>query len=642
MDVWTIGEIDSYGFDKRAYETEDTPFLTLFTMYGADKNSSTYLQAANLLKEHARSAGVSARNFDALLNAHRKDWMKKQSGSAQPVMEVVAQPEVHFTEFGENEPGSVCCGRWQTDGHRVFMIDTHGQVAVACPHPILPLKRLTNVDTGLEKVEIWFKNGKRWKSVIVDNSMIASSMKIVGLSDYGIIVTSETAKLLVSYLKDCKVYGAEQIENVQSVSRLGHIKGYGFSPYCEGLTFDGENAYKRIYESIQPHGDYQIWKEHIAEVRRIRRNEQGEIVDRARLGARLVIDAAFASAILHELGDLSFFVHLWGVESGTGKTVALMCAASVWADPAEGKYIQSFNSTNVGLERYAAFFNNLPMIIDETQLVRRKGGMDLQTKIYELAQGVGRTRGNRNGVDVTSSWKTCFITSGETPITQSNDGAGAMNRVIEIETESGHPIIEDGHKTAEIVRKNYGHAGKEWADLIESDDEEFHTELKLLYDTAFQYLQEQGITGKQAMACAALYATDLMISGYIFNATEQGNYLDPSDLLDYLKTKEDIDINRRAYEFLRGWIASNINKFQGRNGEAALSIETYGRLGNRSTLIISTVYKQVLQDNGYHPGALSKWMKEKGLLVLNPKNGSIAVSKSINGKSINCIEIIDE
>ena len=641
MDSWTIGDLAQEGYDKASYEQGNAPFVALFTFFGTDENNPDYLKSVNAMRDHAKVVGVAKRDFNQLLKAHRLDWISKNANGSSQNVEIVERPETHFTQFGDGEPGSVCCGMWQTDGQRVYMIDKDGRFLVACPHPILPLRRLVNVDTGIEKTEIWFKNGRKWKSAVVENSMIASAMKIVGLADLGVVVTNESAKLLVSYLAACKVNGNDQIEVVQSVSRLGHINGYGFSPYCEGLAFDGDPAYRRIYESIKPHGDYQIWKDHISEIRRIYRNASGEIVNKARLGARLVIDASFASAILQELGDLSFFVHLWGVESGTGKTVALMCAASVWADPSEGKYIQSFNSTSVGLERYAAFFNNLPMIIDETQLAKRKGGIDLSTKIYELSQGTGRTRGNKTGIDATASWKTCFITSGETPITQESDGAGALNRAIEIETESGSPIIEDGHKTAEIVRVNYGHAGREWAKLIESDDEMFHKEIKIAYDAAFDYLQEQGITGKQAMACSALYATDLAISGYIFGDAERGNFLDPSDLLDYLKTKESVDINLRAYEFLRNWIAANVSRFQGRNMEPPIGAETYGRLRPKSVWINMQYYNSALLENGYNPRALTAWLKSKGLLVMSP-NGKTSYNRSVNGRSANCIEILDE
>ena len=174
-----------------------------------------------------------------------------------------------------------------------------------------------------------------------------------------------------------------------SVGRLGYIDGEGFSPYVDGLVFDGDAAFKHMFQSVRASGSYDEWKRTIQSVR------AGSVA------AKIVIAASFASALVHPLGGLPFFVHLWGAESGTGKTVALMAAASVWADPQIGRYIQTFNSTNVGHERLAAFLNSLPVIIDELQLakdVRGKSTFD----VYKLAEGVGKTRGNRNGgIDIT-------------------------------------------------------------------------------------------------------------------------------------------------------------------------------------------------------------------------------------------------
>ena len=84
--------------------------------------------------------------------------------------------------------------------------------------------------------------------------------------------------------------------------------------------------------------------------------------------AKIILAASFASVLLEPLGCLPFFVHLWGVDSGTGKTVALMVAASVWGDPAIGNYVKTFDGTVVGLEKTAAFLNELPLCLDELQL----------------------------------------------------------------------------------------------------------------------------------------------------------------------------------------------------------------------------------------------------------------------------------
>jgi uncharacterized protein (DUF927 family) len=113
--------------------------------------------------------------------------------------------------------------------------------------------------------------------------------------------------------------------------------------------------------------------------------------------------------------------------------VALMLAASVWGDPALGSYTQTFNATQVGQERTAAFLNHLPLCIDELQLTKDSKGRS-SFDVYQLAQGVGRARGKRNGgIELTPTWSCCILTTGESPLTSVSSGAGAVNRVIDIE-----------------------------------------------------------------------------------------------------------------------------------------------------------------------------------------------------------------
>lgn len=69
------------------------------------------------------------------------------------------------------------------------------------------------------------------------------------------------------------------------------------------------------------------------------------------------------------------------------------------------------------------------MCLDELQLAKNLRGRT-NFDVYKLAQGVGRTRGNRSGgIDLTPTWRNCILTTGESPLTSLASGAGAVNRV---------------------------------------------------------------------------------------------------------------------------------------------------------------------------------------------------------------------
>ena len=148
----------------------------------------------------------------------------------------------------------------------------------------------------------------------------------------------------------------------------------------------------------------------------------------------------------------------------THNTVGLMLAASVWANPAMGAYVKSFNSTNVGLEMYAGFCNSLPLCIDELQVIKNRKTFD--DTIYMLAEGVGRNRGAKSGgLQKIQTWSNCTITTGEMPISNGSSGGGAVNRVIEIDCKD-EKLFADPRGVVDVIRQNYGFAGREFVEQL--------------------------------------------------------------------------------------------------------------------------------------------------------------------------------
>ena len=86
---------------------------------------------------------------------------------------------------------------------------------------------------------------------------------------------------------------------------------------------------------------------------------------------KFLLAASFSSVLVQVLGGLPFFVDLWGETEG-GKTVSLMVAASVWANPDESRYIGDFKTTDVALEAKADMLNHLPMFLDDTSKTSAK------------------------------------------------------------------------------------------------------------------------------------------------------------------------------------------------------------------------------------------------------------------------------
>ena len=571
--------------------------------------------AYNKLAKNANAVGV--KRFNKLWNSFVKESEPKNQSKVIDMCEK--------TNFS-GQPIELRSGVWKATDDGIYKDGQNGESIVASACPITITKIVTDIDTGEQKVELAYSKCHRWQRKIVPKSVIANARKIVDLVSFGISVTSETAKNLVDYLFNLENLNMDLIPEVESVSRLGMIPGVGFSPYIPDVTFD-DNDYKNAYNSIQPYGKFESWL-------KLFRGLRGTNVE-----LRIVIASAFASVLVSPLHINPFFVHIWSGESGSGKTVALMCAASVWGNPDHqgNAYIQTFNATQVGLERTAAFFNHCPYMIDELQLLKDSHGRNKFDIVYLLSEGRGRTRGNKTGgIDVTPTWANCIITTGETPLTASSSGAGAINRVISIECSPDKPIITDGHTLVNLLHRSYGHAGKMFVDNLYNG---VNVEVaQKVYDDFFNQLLKGESTEKQAMAAACILTADKLATDWIF---QDGQALTVQEISKFLATKDEVNVGKRGYEYICDWVAQNANKMRVHpDGDYN---DVYGVIEGDTAYIISSIFDKICRNEGYDPKPVKAWMKKNGKIKLQNGESSkrYTIMKRVNGVSnVRCIAVI--
>lgn len=594
-----MDEIPAYTRDD--YLTTTRPFEYL---YAHKENKFEMKQLLGLMSAQAQTVGV--RNLAALFKA----YVETVSGTVTP--------GYNRTDFTGQEL-ELDCGGWTATDTGIYGTDKMGFEVVACYHPIMPVQRLVNIDTGIHKVKLAFSLGKRWNSVIEDRNVISDSRSIIGLSKYGVMVNSETSKPLVRYLADVEQMNYDLIPEVSSVGRLGWIDDYGFSPYVDDLVFDGEEEYRTRFESIQEHGRRDVWLDTVKAVRAGK--TPGNVI------ARIVLAASFASVLVKPCNCLPFFVHLWG-GTETGKTVSLLLAASVWGNPEVGKYIQTFNATEVGKELGAAFCNSLPLIIDELQLVK-DNRKDFDKMIYQLSEGVGRARGRKQGgLQRTPTWRNCIITTGEFPIISPNSGAGAVNRTIEIDCHAEH-LFDDPKKTATLLYGNYGFAGREFVEHLMEDGGFEH--VQRLQDAMQERLKTDDTMDKQTASAALILAADVLAEEWIFR---DGIFLQPEDISKYLVSKETVNQNGRALQYLYDFININQARF-GLDAETHQG-EVWGDLDDDYAYIIRSKFDQILADEGYNASAFLGWAKNRGYIQC-AANGQPTKPKRINGRVSRCV-----
>ncbi|MDD3411531.1 MAG: DUF927 domain-containing protein [Eubacteriales bacterium] len=495
----------------------------------------------------------------------------------------------------DDQPMELLCGEYTCDDVvGVMRTDGYGVEIIVCAHPLLPVARMVNIDTGEVQVELAFKRSGTWTRMIFPKTTLSSAQKIVELSGFKIAVNSENARELVRYLAEIENLNYDEIPETSSVSRLGWIRGHGFSPYCATLLFDGEEQFRHMFEAVRPTGREEAWMEL---AKRVRSGES--------MAARILLAASFASVLLKPLGALPFFVHLWG-GTEAGKTVGLMLAASVWADPSDGKYIHSFNSTTVGQEMVASFCNSLPLCIDELQVSKDKQE-SFDGLIYMLTEGVGKTRGSKGGgIQKMRTWRNTILTNGEQPIAGGKSGGGAVNRVISVNCRD-EKLFADPHGAVEIMTRHFGHAGKRF---VQGLSEERLERAKKLQGEAYIELVRGQTTEKQAQAASVLVTADQLADEIVFH---DGRSIRASDVEPFLSTKSEVSVNERAYRWAVDFFQANPRRFLSSSTDE-LNGECWGTTDEDCMYINKSIFDARMTENGFSPEAFLSWAKTAGAI----------------------------
>lgn len=556
------------------------------------------------LEDRAAQLGVKGK-FTKLVNAFKRvekatRQKKKQQNSLVD----------NWTNFS-GEYDNMMCGSWvaSDDGIYTFNKDYSNEVIV-CYHPILPVERLRNLETGEEQLKLAFKRNHTWREVIVPKDLVSSANKIVALSKLGVAVTSENAKLLVKYLSDVENLNDDHIPVQKSTSKLGWI-GNGFMPYDTEIIFDGDTRFKQVFESIKEHGKKDSWYKHMKELRRSGRME-----------IKFLLAASFSSVLLKPLGGLPFFVDLWGETEG-GKTVTLMVAASVWANPDESQYIGDFKTTDVALEAKSDMLNNLPMILDDTSKTSSRIRDNFEGVVYDLCSGKGKSRSNRElGMNRENRWKNCILTNGERPLNSYVSQGGAINRILEV--ECGERVYQDPQKTADIVKKNYGHAGHDFVELVKRIGID---SIRDIQEEILEELQDDEKMQKQSLSLSIVLTADRIATDFLF---KDDQYISISDAMEVLVDRNELSDNERCYRYLLDKVAMNPQRF-----DLDTNVEKWGVIERGYAIFFNQAFEELCRAGGFSKKSFLSWADRKGLI--QTQAGRMNKTKKIDGNVYRCI-----
>lgn len=471
--------------------------------------------------------------------------------------------------------------------------------ANVCRTPILLTQRLKSLETGDEKMEVAFKRDGEWQRAIYPRSVIFSSRSITALADLGCTITSENSKNVVKFL------GALESENIDIIPKNDATSTFGWQPgrrfipgHDEGITLDIDPSQRGMAAAYCQNGTMERWIEHMAP-------------HRSREKFRFILAASFAAPLLRIVKQRIFFVYNWGGSKG-GKTAALKAALSAWGDPE--RLMVNFNATQVGLERTAAFYCDLPLGIDERQLAGNNQGA-LEKIVYMIASGTGKIRGAKSGgIQTVHQWRTVALATGEEPLSTETSQTGVSTRVLEI---YGGPF--DNEQDAALMHQqaamDCGWAGPAFIEHILQMDER---EIVERYEDMQRYIREtsQGKNGSHIAGIAAVALADSLIDEWFFGgnpreSVAEAKRMAASILINQVEANT-TDVNENAVQFIVDWVLANRSYFGANAIGTCLGFTS--ETGN-TAYIFPSMLNQALTKAGYSPRKTMKYMAERDLIA---------------------------
>lgn len=375
---------------------------------------------------------INLRDLEAAIKQHTQTVTNSEVAEI-PVDEVVDLPIEENAPFKPIIPTGFSITK---SGVNHIKYTENGLITTrACGCPVMISARLYNQDTDSESLKISYLHMGHWRDLVVPRSVAVNARLVVSLSDRGLAVASEGARYLAKYFDDY-LFVNPDIPICKAVSRFGwrgqEFVFPGLSPEIE-IDVDDVGS-KHALRGFSPLGQISEW----IRVAKLVRNSSAN--------ARFILSAGFATSLLKPLSQRNFIIHNHGDSQG-GKTATLWLAMSIWGDP--NVIISSFDNTSTSLERRASLFSDLPLGINEREVLSQLKKQDISATLYMLAEGKGKGRGGKVGLQELNTWRTIVLTTGEGPLTSASSMDGLMTRTIELE---GGPLATN----RELARDLYG------------------------------------------------------------------------------------------------------------------------------------------------------------------------------------------
>ena len=309
--------------------------------------------------------------------------------------------------------------------------------------------------------------------------------------------------------------------------------------------------------------------------------------------------------------------HLGSTESGTGKSLALELAASVWGHPT--KYRVSKSTSEVAMQQRQGLLYSLPLISDEITNKNRKDFEWLAAFIFDVSEGQGKERmesGANKERENTTYWKSMALLSSNTHVMDYLTGArkhsseGEIRRVLELTMTNVIRWESEEIQTLQLLKNNYGVAGDIYAQYMVDNLEEVRA---IVADTSVKIKTKLGFSDDERYwhaGCTALVAgARIAERAGIVQYPIQSIIKVLKGMVD--KARDLVKANvRTAEDVLNSYVREFYGKFvvvKALDGALAASIGEHGTIDQ--TITRSEIFGRV--EHGVTPGHVDFYIEEQ-------------------------------
>ena len=452
--------------------------------------------------------------------------------------------------------------------------------------PAVVTKKFLQGDKVLYEVAILIES--KWKSITVPASSLLDRSKLLTLADFGLNVTSNSAKTMCQYFGNFIGINSKIIPAENLYTQGGWIDEsctefiYPADKKVLGNNFDYDAAFKIC-------GDKDKFTSLLTEALK------------SSYVACLVAGVALAAPLVKVVGVSNKQLHL-GCRSGNGKTALVKLVLAIYGNP---KYLMAkFNGTANALESFSVALNDFPSAIDELQSINKIQRDCIDEIIYNFENGSIRRRLKKDGtLQPFKYFSGCRITTGEQPLTTEFSNEGAKKRCVEI--NESNILREDlAIEIHRFTSKNFGFYGRDWIEYIKNHDQE----IIKVYDETYNNLyakNNRAFPEHISLIALAQVALKHFCRNFLKAAADEIlSTFNVAKVFEQLPIRQDMQNGKRAILRVAEFYTSHAVFFHNVTGEDTppttadhAPFECYGyKLKNGDVLIFSQKLKDCLKE----------------------------------------------